>query len=1122
MNQNHKSAKSNSLLTTCYVSRLLYVLIGLIAIVIGSCKTGNDTLSKSEFINPPASVKIHTWWHWMDGAITKQGITKDLEAMHQQGISQATILNVGLFGGRDFGVPKEIFNTPGWYEMFRWALHEANRLGIKIGVHNCDGWSASGGPWITPEMSMKQYVWTKTIVRGGNPVRMKLKQPMAKLNFYKDVAVVAFKTNTTNNSYQAAKPAVTVNDSINDVLLSDGDPVSGVNMQRGDFVKINFNKDYAAKRLAIYVRRPFMWRNMAIFKSEFTLLVSTDGKNYRKIQDIEILGLNKLEIIPLPDLKSKYFKLQVRDFSNVDPQYEFTLSEVELLGPDDKTTFSADIPYLLEKTGSIKTIDRTSFDAIGNPVAENLIPAESDVIDLTKNLSSDGTLNWEAPSGNWCIIRFGYTTTGKRNEPATAEGTGLECDKMDTAAVGFHFRNYPQKLINEAGKYTGNTFRFLLIDSWECNYQNWTTDFASEFQKQNGYSLIKWIPALCGKTVGNSQLTEGFLYDFRKTIASLIENNYYKYFAELCHRQKMEMHAEVIYGDATYPPIDILKSNTYADLPMWEFWAGPPPAKNYPEPYIPQPRVKGNLPAFAANCYQLPVVAAEAYTSWAHYSESPFYLKPFGDRAFCQGINQLILHSYVHQPTDSVPGLTLGKFGSHFNRHNTWWPMASDWFTYQNRVQYMLQKGETFGDVLYFLGDQLPQFIASNTVNQLPYGYRESACNQDVLFNKTKVKNGKIVLSESQVYSILILPDSRLMELASLKRIYELVDEGAVVYGPKPLNQLSLKGRKDNGPEFKQLANKLWGNPDNARYGERIVGKGKVIWGKSIEKVLREIKLQPDLSTNQYDSLNIQFIHKKIGETDIYFVANQQNMELRREIIFRITNKIPELWNPEYGTVQKVANYSNENNQVRIPVTLRPYESLFFVFNGKDKPHKLKAEIEFLPETELISDFTGTITFAPAYPARLVPVQITTLKSWTDFSDQEIKYFSGTATYKIRFSLPEGFNPGSDSVLLSLGNIGCIAGVRLNNHALGNIWIPYYRMNVSHMLKKENELEVEVANVYRNRIIGDLIEYGKMMNIWTTSPVETFFETDKTLQPSGLLGPIELIKYRKSEGVSKN
>lgn len=576
------------------------------------------------------------------------------------------------------------------------------------------------------------------------------------------------------------------------------------------------------------------------------------------------------------------------------------------------------------------------------------------------------------------------------------------------------------------------------------------------------------------------------------------------------------MHGEVIYGDASYPPVDGLRSNTYANLPMWEFWAGPPPAKNFPEPYLPQPRVTANLPAYAANCYQLPIVAAEAYTSWAHYSESPFYLKPFGDRAFCAGVNQLILHSYVHQPTDQIPGMTLLKFGSHFNRHNTWWPMTSDWFNYQNRIQYLLQKGETVSDVLYFLGDQLPQFISNNTVNKLPFGFRPNGCNFDVLQNKTTVKNGKIRISMLQDFALLILPDNPDMELSSLKRIAGLVRQGAVVYGKKPQNSLSLKGKSTDREAFKALTDKLWGEQENKTSGELNVGKGKIVWGKPIDQVLKKINFLPDLETDRPDSLNLQYIHKKVGQTDLYFVANQQNIELKRECTFRILNKIPEIWNPQNGTILKPLNYSNKNGQVRIPVTFAPYESLVFVFNGYDKPHQLTNIKPVEPEIAEVSNFTGRITFSPAYPAKIEPVEISELKSWTDFANPAIKYFSGKANYTIHFKLPFGFTPGKDSTLLSLGKIGIIGGVQLNGKWLGNIWLPDFRMDVSRVLKDDNELQVVVANVYRNRIIGDLIEYGKMHNLWTTSPVETFFEKDKTLQPAGLLGPIQLIKFTRS------
>jgi len=354
------------------------------------------------------------------------------------------------------------------------------------------------------------------------------------------------------------------------------------------------------------------------------------------------------------------------------------------------------------------------------------------------------------------------------------------------------------------------------------------------------------------------------------------------------------------------------------------------------------------------------------------------------------------------------------------------------------------------------------------------------------------------------------------MELLSLKHIARLVNQGAIVYGKKPQNPLSLKGINTDRKAFKDLTDQLWGNQENETSGELNVGKGKIVWGKPIDQVLREINCLPDLETDQPDSLNLQYIHKKIGQTDLYFVANQQNIKLKRECTFRIANKIPEIWNPQNGTILNPVNYSNENGRVHIPVTFAPYESLVFVFKESDNPHQLTNIKPVEPEIAEVSNFTGTITFSPAYPAKIEPVEITELKSWTDFANPAIKYFSGKANYTIHFKSPLGFTPGKDSILFSLGKIGVIGGVQLNGKWLGNIWLPDFRMDVTHILKADNELQVVVANVYRNRIIGDFSEYGKMQNLWTTSPVELFFAKDKTLQPAGLLGPIQLIKFTRS------
>lgn len=589
----------------------------------------HEGITLQEFLNPSQNVKINTWWHWLDGNITKEGITRDLEAMKAQGVVQATILNIGLFGDKDFGVPKVKFASDQWFEMFRWALQEADRLGIKIGAHNCDGWSSSGGPWITPEMSMKQFVWTKTIIKGGQKINVSIKKPYSLKNFYKDVALIAYKTEETISSFQSSAPKVTLNDSTDASYVTDGNPVSEIDVKKGDYLNISMAAPLSFDKIAIYPHRSFMWGNPDDFSISFTLSVSNDGKQYRKISDFTIKGLNKTEYISIPLTTSRFARITLNSFNDADAWLPVEVSELELLKGNEKAFFSPSIPYISEKTGSVLAADEKVFYASG--IGKNF-PSGKDILILTDKMSAEGTLQWNAPEGNWTVLRFGYTTTGATNGPATREGVGLECDKMDTAAIDLHFRSFPLKLINQAGKYAGNTFKFILIDSWECAYQNWTAGFPSEFEKRRGYSLIPYLPVLSGEIVTSPEVSEAVLFDFRKTIAELIEQNYYERFSDLCHKEKVEMHAEVIYGSAQYPPLDILKSTRCVDLPMYEFWSSTD--KDMFVTYKPQSGPELNMPSCAVIGYNKPALGSEAYTGYAHYSESPYELKPFGDRLF--------------------------------------------------------------------------------------------------------------------------------------------------------------------------------------------------------------------------------------------------------------------------------------------------------------------------------------------------------------------------------------------------------------------------------------------------------------------------------------------------------
>ena len=1125
--------------------------------LISTISYSQPILNNADFKTPPPSTEVHTWWHWISGNITKEGITKDLESMKQQGITQATILNVGGFVSCKLDVPSIKFDSPEWFEMFQFALKEAKRLGLTIGVHNCDGWSTSGGPWISPEKSMKTYVWSKTYLDGGKEVNIQLEQPPAIEDFYRDFAVVAFPTEENFNSFRKSSPIITLNNLSTKTLLFDGNPKSEIKVKKGDVISITFKSDFTADKIALFPHLPFTWNDMSKISSHFVLSASSDGKSFSKIADLEFIGLNKSITANFSPTKAKFFKLECTSDGG-----DYPVAELELLNNNDKPSYSPEISNLLEKTVSVSALSEKYFDNSSQISKKGI--AENSIVNLTNLVSQDGLLKWKVPKGRWCIIRFGYTTTGITNSPATPEGQGLECDKMDTTALNTHFKNFAEKLINSAGSYKGNTFKFLLIDSWEAQFQNWTKEFPNEFQKRRRYDLIKWLPVLCGETVENTKMSEAFLHDFRKTIADLIDQNYYKHFSELCHNNQLEMHAEIIYGGGgMYPPLDILKSNKYVDMPMTEFWANP--NKNQFPEYSPTDRPTPYAPTFSALADNKQIIGSEAYTGFAHYSESPANLKPFGDLAFCSGVNQIILHSYVHQPIDKKPGVTLGKFGAHFNRNNPWWEYAHDWLTYQSRVQYVLQKGEPVVDVIFYIGDNLPQYFDNSIIRDLPSGFRANPCNMDILM-KAKVINGKISFGGKQLFSILLLPDRKAMEFATLKRIAKLVSDGAVVYGPKPTEMLSLLEIENNTNEFNQLANALWGRTDST---ENNYGKGKVIYGKPIGDVLKELNVLPDFASNVSDSKELMFIHKRIENTDAYFVFNQQNKLLNRELLFRVEGKIPEIWNPENGSIIKPEIYSIEKNQIRIPVSFKPGESLIFLFRRGVSDHSIKAvslagkqifpdqesnidfsaipqakykngkysftcavsgDYQFItadnkiidasliqPQQFNIVNYKAKLEFLPISKDSIHPVEISKLKSLTEFKDPAIKYFAGKVKYTITFNLPESYLQSNDSLILNLGNLDATAEVRLNGILLGDIWFPNTNLTVSGFLKTKNTLSITLANVCRNRFIGDFIQFGSVRSIFTTSPIETILNKDMPLEPSGIMGPMTVLKFEKSE-----
>jgi len=1120
-----------------------------------------DHFNIQDFKHPSRKVGVHTWWHWMDGRITRDGITKDLESMKRQGVLQATILNVGM-SAKGSGVDKIIFNTEEWYDMFEWALKEANRLGIIIGIHNCDGWSESGGPWITPEMSMKKFVFSKTrITQDMNNIV--LPKPLCETDFYRDVAVVAFKKNNNQMFESNELPRVTVNDTIDGMLLMDGNPESMLEVKNGDVFRFENQKKILKTRISLMQNFKGAFYFPGPKTIEYSISASDDGIHFKKITEVATNKFYVNAIIDIPPTSAKYFQVKVKKIHKLRPWHHAALAELSLLGKNEEPAYNPTIVCPLEKTASARVIDIDKLYVSNSTLKKEDIVDKTSIVDLTDKMTDDGTLTWKAPAGNWAVIRFGYTTTGAKNGPATKEGVGLECDKMDTAALSFHFSQFPRKLIEHAGAFTGNTFKFFLIDSWERGYQTWTGKMPEEFRKLRGYNLINWIPVLCGETVENTEVSEGFLYDFRKTIADLFERNYYKHFYDLCHENGLELHGEVIYGDnGPFPPVDVLKTNDYMDMPMYEFWADLNSDRLVQ--YTPRAKTIRNFPVYAANFYNKPIIGTEAFTGFAHYSESPADLKLFGDRAFCSGINQMILHSYVHQPCEKKPGITLGQHGSHFNRHYPAWQHAQSWLEYLSRVQYILQKGVISSEVLYFLGDQYPQFFENNAISSLPNNYQTIPCNYDVL-TKLSVRNNKLQFAKNQRFSILVLPDRPVLEYQTLKEVARLIKQGALVYGVKPLQMFSLKNKKEKTAAFKQLADEIWKGYTEEANGQNNYGSGVVIWGKPLDKVVEDYKIMPDFTSNCPDSLNLMYIHKNTAGQDVFYVVNQKDSVYHRECVFKVpAGRIPTLWNPMTGEVKKVMVYTKEAGSIRIPVTFMPEQSLFFIFTkDQEDSHICKIEtgedvlfpsgdvtkvIDFprvcsdsngnvscvaseeddykltnsrgdlldiksnVPDTLLLDNICGKIILYPINSDQTDTLAINKFKSFTDWEIPAVKYFSGTAVYEIDFSLPKEWANSKEPVALAFADFDATAELILNGHSLGTIWSFENRFPVGQWLKETNHLTVTIGTTVRNRIIGDYNEHGNFYNVWTSGPVKRFLNKNSVLKPSGIIDPVMLIK----------
>ncbi|MCS7224542.1 MAG: glycosyl hydrolase [Armatimonadetes bacterium] len=623
-----------------------------------------------------------------------------------------------------------------------------------------------------------------------------------------------------------------------------------------------------------------------------------------------------------------------------------TWSEVRLQGP---TTFDGVVPqpptnwgfyrdiavFLLPETPS-ETPHRLSdwqvkaaFDRRDDPPRDPR-PAPLEAVirrdqmkDLTNLMKGDGSLTVPIPSGHWTILRIGYTPTGKNNHPAPPEGEGPECDKLSKEGAEVFWKGGVEPVLKKLGRLVGKTFKHILIDSYEVGCQNWTHNFRQEFLKRRGYDLLTYLPSVTGRIIDSVETTERFLWDFRKTIAELFAENYYGHFRTLCHQRGLLLSVEP-YGNG---PFDDLTIGGQADIPMCEFWVG----QSFDNS-------NAKLAASIAHTYGKNIVGAEAFTAdprHGAWKNHPYSLKPLGDFMFCAGVNRFIFHRYAHQPwLDRYPGMTMGPWGFHFEWPITWWDLAKHWIDYLSRCQYLLQQGRFVADILFFVGEGSP--IGYRLPQSPPPGYDYDLCDTFVLMNRVRVEKGRLTVPDGPSYAVLVLPDRREMTPALLRRIRDLVKAGATVVGPKPEKSPSLTDFPRCDEEVRRLADEVWGPCDGQKVTHHRFGKGQVFWGVPLSEVLKRLGVEPDwVLSSAASGTHIGLIHRKVGPTDLYFVANHRERWESVSLSLRVAGRLPEIWRPDTGEIRPATFFEVKGGRTHLSLTLEPYGSLFLVFRKR-------------------------------------------------------------------------------------------------------------------------------------------------------------------------------------------
>ncbi len=1102
------------------------------------------------FKNPPASAKPWVFWYWMHAAVSKEGITADLEAMKEVGIGGAYLMPIqDTLSSIPFqSTVRQL--TPEWWGIVKHAMQEAKRLNLKLAMHVSDGFALAGGPWITPELSMQKLVWTKTYVKSGSNEKIVLEQPQTNEGYYKDVAVFAYPANSINAFSGIVQiPAVTASTGAKPQFLSfpAKDNKQSFKSDTACWIQYKYPDAFTCRSISIHVGGNNYQSQRLIIQA------SDDGVTFKTITRLQPprhcwQDTDEDYTYSIPETTAKYFRF-VYDKEGTEPGAE------DLDAAKWKPSFKVMGIYLNDepvinhyeaKNGSIwRVANNTTKNEVSNKDAVRL----KDIVNLTDKMDATGNLNWSVPSGEWVIVRMGHTSTGHTNATGGA-GSGFECDKFNAAAITLQFDNWFARAFEKTDPALAKeVLKVFHVDSWECGSQNWSSNFKTEFRKRRGYDLTPYLLVMAGIPVQDAASSEKILHDVRQTIAELINDVFYATLKDLAHQKGCSFSAESV---APTMVSDGLLHYKNVDLPMGEFWLNSP---THDKPNDMLDAISG------AHIYGKNIIGAESFTSVRmNWAEHPGNLKAIGDRNFALGINKMVLHVFTHNPwLDKKPGMTLDGVGLYFQRDQTWFKQSKVWIDYLTRCQALLQMGKPVVDIAVFTGEEVPRrsVLPDRLVSTLPgifgkekveaettrlenigqpmrqipdgvnhsanmadpenwvdplNGYAYDSFNPDALMMMS-VKNGRVVLPGGASYKILVIPGAMKMDpnaqlsVPVIKKISQLVKEGATVMIDSGYKKIFLANGYSLSFEKRQ------------NIFISVLGKGKFVQAPYWESDFSAIGLQKDMVIDTFPTTKwedpkltkkLAVQHRRMGEKEIYFISNQNDQYQTFNFSFNSNGLLPEIYDPVTGTIGKPFSAEIKAGKIKFFESFEPFESKFIIFDkpGIPVPYDESKISDYVKSVHPIwKDWQLVFKIANDSISRVVKYE-DGLQSWTTDSLDFIKYFSGTVLYKSAFIIEKKID-SLETAFLGIRFLYNLATVKVNGIDCGTIWTKPYQANILKAIRQgENQIEIEVTNTWHNRLIGDSYLPVEKKKTFTTAP---FRLSNKPLEPAGIVGSVEII-----------